>query len=368
MDYVGKYILDDVVIIVRNYYDGSLHITLDIPNAERAVLTKVETDEAGCLSGEYKTGKQSATVTLQVENNGACSAVIGGQTYNGYRTEITPQDDRTEAICRKGKALVMYASMTGNTGKIASCFAETFQHYGFETELLRITSKTNVPKDFSGYDIVCLGASIIAGSPLKVISSKYSLGGDMNTVGKADGIGAEPNAPGGPGPGGPPPEGMPPMNEIPGDSPTGITYAGAAQAHGLYHPLGIVFTTYGGGFYGSNEAMATLETLKLYLELQYVQVVGKFACCGRETGPAGLADGVLPHVMSGGTIEPPVYYKDSDGNYHAGSYFFHSHMNSKPSERDFMKARALAADLAEDYFLSYDGKRKEGESMYISIS
>ena len=33
-----------------------------------------------------------------------------------------------------------------------------------------------------------------------------------------------------------------------------------------------------------------------------------------------------------------------------------------------MKAKALIADLVEDYFYSWDGKRKTPGSQYISIS
>ena len=43
-------------------------------------------------------------------------------------------------------------------------------------------------------------------------------------------------------------------------------------------------------------------------------------------------------------------------------------MNSKPSPRDIMKAKALAADIVEDYFYSHDGLRKEVASQYVSIS
>ena len=156
--------------------------------------------------------------------------------------------------------------------------------------------------------------------------------------------------------------GEPPVDE------GGLMYAGGPAPHGTYNPLGIVFTTYGGGFYGSNECLATLEVLKLYLELSSVKVVGKFACCGKEFGPAGLDDGVKPSLMGPGSIDDPVYSKDADGNYHAGSYFFHTHMNDKPCERDFQKARALVSDLVEDYFYSYDGIRKDVASQYISIS
>lgn len=83
----------------------------------------------------------------------------------------------------------------------------------------------------------------------------------------------------------------------------------AALPRGIYHPLGVVFTTYGGGFYGSNEASATLELLKLYLEVQNVTVVGKFACCGKETGPAGLRDGEIPKTFGNVKLDAPVYYQ-----------------------------------------------------------
>ena len=73
-------------------------------------------------------------------------------------------------------------------------------------------------------------------------------------------------------------------------------------------------------------------------------------------------------VMGPGTLEPPVYYKDGNGDYHAGSFFFHTHMNSKPNARDIMKAKALVADIVEDYFYSHDGIRKVLSSQYTSIS
>jgi hypothetical protein len=64
----------------------------------------------------------------------------------------------------------------------------------------------------------------------------------------------------------------------------------------------------------------------------------------------------------------PKQYQDADGNIHIGSFFFHTHMNDKPGSRDEMKAKALVADIVEDYFFSYDGERKYVGSQYISIS
>ena len=153
-----------------------------------------------------------------------------------------------------------------------------------------------------------------------------------------------------------------------GNTPVAATYPGGPSPRGIYHPLGVVFTTYGGGFYGSNEASATLELLKLYLEVQNVTVVGKFACCGKETGPAGLRDGEIPKTFGNVKLDAPVYYQDADENYHAGSFFFHTHMETKPCARDIDKARYLISDLVEDYFFTNDGMRREPGSQYISIS
>ncbi len=43
-------------------------------------------------------------------------------------------------------------------------------------------------------------------------------------------------------------------------------------------------------------------------------------------------------------------------------------MNDKPAARDLMKAKAMVADLVEDYFYSHDGLRKDVASSYITIS
>ena len=67
-------------------------------------------------------------------------------------------------------------------------------------------------------------------------------------------------------------------------------------------------------------------------------------------------------------FQKPKEYIDADGNVHIGSFFFHTHMNSKPGPRDEAKAKALIADIVEDYFFSYDGERKRVGSQYISIS
>lgn len=401
MSYTGKYTFTfdmsgtkaSRTLLLRNYYDGTWHGTLLDEQGKSVIVSKL-TAENGTISFTAAENAQELDVEMKIDGKTISGTVSYGSPKESKTTagasgtvgEITPADDHAEKIQMKKKALILYASITGNTEKIAKAFQRSFEHYGFTVDMCKVTNKTEyVPKNYQDYDVVCLGSLIIAGSPTSAVIKRFSLGGgsdlESNVTKNAE-AGLDFNAGGGglkgPGPNGPMPGGpgggMPPMGGPGGpdmDAPMGsgtLSYAGGPAPHGIYQPLGIVFTTYGGGFYGSNEALATLETLKLYLETSSVKVIGKFACCGREFGPAGLADGVKPNIMGGGEIDDPVYYKDADGNYHAGSYFFHTHMNSKPCARDIQKAEALVADLLEDYFYSHDGIRKDVASQYISIS
>ncbi|NTV89389.1 MAG: hypothetical protein HGA22_03360, partial [Clostridiales bacterium] len=115
-----------------------------------------------------------------------------------------------------------------------------------------------------------------------------------------------------------------------------------------------------------------------YLALNSVDVIGKFACGGRETGPAGYPAGTKPKLefrpgSKGGDIPDadvcdPAVYTDADGNKSYGSYFFHFDLDKKPGAREEAKARAFICDIVEDYFMTYNGERNIVGSEIISIS
>ena len=82
----------------------------------------------------------------------------------------------------KRRALILYATMTKNTEKIAKAFEKAFSHYNWEVTLFKMTMK---PADWEGmqeklyfddYDVVCLGSPIVAGYPLTVVNKVFSLG------------------------------------------------------------------------------------------------------------------------------------------------------------------------------------------------
>ena len=83
---------------------------------------------------------------------------------------------------KQRRALILYATMTRNTEKIAEVFEQTFRHYNWDVTRFKMTLK---PADWEGmqeklyfddYDIVCLGSPIVAGYPITVVNKVFSLG------------------------------------------------------------------------------------------------------------------------------------------------------------------------------------------------
>lgn len=273
---------------------------------------------------------------------------------------------------KQRRALLMYATMTKNTEKVAEWFRQTFKHYGWDVTFLRVAANTDWAGQqdnlyFEDYDLICLGSPIVGGSPLQSVIKAFSFGADgaleqevqQNLDAKKEDASGPLKKPEG---------AVWRRRKAP--------YPGM-QARDAYRPLGIVFTTYGGGFYGTTECGATLEILKMYLTNQDVDVIGKFACAGRETGPAGYPHGVKPKAdfRPGKKGEGPdadvcdaVMYTLGDGTQVPGSYFFHFDCDSKPGPREEVKAKAFIADVVEDYFMSYDGRVNLPLSEILSLS
>lgn len=270
---------------------------------------------------------------------------------------------------KQRRALILYATMSSNTEKIARCFADVFDAYNWDVTTVRIRNQAELALRqeelyFDDYDVICLGSPIVGGSPLQPIVRAFSLGGG----GKLEKAVEQTDA-SGKGLPQQPPKGKWRRHDAP--------YAGVLNRTDS-RPLGIVFSTYGGGFYGSSECMPVLETLKLYLNTYSVDVTGFFACGGREHGPAGYPMGVKPKAeFRPGPPDPsvpdadvcdPVVYTMKDGTEKYGSYFFHYDLCSKPGPREEQKARAFAADFIEDFFMTYDGERNPPLSNIVSIS
>lgn len=287
------------------------------------------------------------------------------------------------------KALILYATMTGNTTIIAETFAEQLDYYGFEVTMVRVTPKMNWDEYrdrcyFDDYDIVLLGSPIAESTIISPMANLLRLG-------PWKGEGPAPYNPEG----------------VMGD----LTFRrDSLPLMGTMNPdwkptLGVVFTTYGGSFYGPDEANAALELLSLHLKLRKVQTVGKFACAGRERPiPVKHYEKALEMPMKGEAhfviqlyrqdptlaffdrfsaeeIEiisqlakkaPPFDFTiplyETRGGKMPGTFYWHYDLWSKPGDRDIVKARCFISDLIEDYFFTLDGKPREAYTTYISMS
>ena len=409
MNFVGKYIFTmptprgelQSTFLLRNYYTGALHGTLlDAHGGVQLAKNIVAEGDKLSFTAQAGPNKVNFAFTLAGDTFTGTAEVIMQEgdpvvsDIKGVKTEITPEDDGAQKIEMKKKALILYASITKNTERVANWFKETFEHYGMEVTMIKVLNgkrwlEGNEDKlFFDDYDVVCLGSPIIGGSPMKCMLTHFSAGAasslEDNVAKNAErGLGFNAGGAGGfaegevkdGGPGMPPPPpggpGMAPPPGGPGGPPDMIawrresvmTYPGGPHKPGMYKPLGIAFTTYGGGFCGPSECLPVLQLLTLYLEDKGAKVIGRFACPGKEFGPAGLDDGETPMQIH----EPPVYYKDADGKYHAGGFFHHTSNNQNPAPRHEAQARAFIASIVEDHFYTWDGKRREPDSEYVSI-
>ena len=81
---------------------------------------------------------------------------------------------------KQRRALILYATMTKNTEKVANWFQETFEYYNWEVQMIRLKGKMDWTEYegktfFDDYDVICLGSPIVAGLPLQPVIDALSL-------------------------------------------------------------------------------------------------------------------------------------------------------------------------------------------------
>ena len=139
---------------------------------------------------------------------------------------------------KKRKALIVYASVTGNTEKVALRFKQVIEKRGrpwgdWECEIYKITKHTdrkNPPVHVENYDLFCVGAPIWSGIPPLYLFDDH-LGALMPII-------------------------MP--RRAPGEQPRMPQYEGWGPKKG------IVFVTYGGEREGTHEAWPAIDCLEMF--------------------------------------------------------------------------------------------------------
>jgi flavodoxin len=217
------------------------------------------------------------------------------------------------------KGLIVYASHTGNTEKVALRFKKVFEEQGWACDCIK-AAKGMQPVNPEDYDLVCIGSPILAGVHAKEISPVW-MGEAEFSVDAAGG-------PPGEGKGGPPPG--------------NLTW----RQEPAKYKKGVVFVTYTGSMRGPAEALPALALMELQMEDRGFRCIGKLACPGRH--------GVAPF---GKQTEPAADSEEMRP--------WHWNQQERPHERDLQKAEIFLAEILEDYFLPTEAFP---DSQYVCIA
>jgi hypothetical protein len=264
---------------------------------------------------------------------------------------------------KKGKALIVYASITGNTEQVAMRFKQVFEKYGWDCDTFKCTKKTdkkNLPYHLEdGYDLFLVGGPIWSGiPPLYLYDDKQ---------GVVQPILAPRNAPEGP------VAGVPGVG-IPGE-----------EKPGWKDTLGIAFVTYAGSGKGVLEALPSLYLLEHEgMERWGIKCIGKFACPGKLWAEEIFKDISARHdeLKLGDTIGDGMStfarYRENPNapefatlskedrkifdkavedtktgmkkSKRPGRREWHHDLENRPTERDLMKAEIFLSEIIEDVY------------------
>jgi hypothetical protein len=254
---------------------------------------------------------------------------------------------------KKKKALIVYASITGNTEKVAMRFKEVFDRKGpwgdWQCDVFKVTKKTyqeKAPYRIEDYDFLALGAPIWAGIPPLYLFDDHK--GALTPIMMPQMKPGEP----------------PPMMPGPGE--------------GWGPKKGLAFITYGGQGQGPIEANAALTCLEIRLDAARIKCVGKFACCGKQwteptvdpiaakfdwmVGDATIAISRYkenPHDPEFAKLTPAERQMferavSMTGEFSTGAMMksraWHWDFKNRPNERDLLKADIFLSEILEDYY------------------
>lgn len=253
------------------------------------------------------------------------------------------------------RALILYASVTGNTEKVANQFERTLIESGWACELVKVDETTNFYDEavyFDDFDLLLLGSPIHSSAPSAQIVKNLAM--------------------------------MEPQPPNLYRNPVHLTRSPLRPAH---TPLGVAFVTYSGISFGPMEALSALGTLEMYMQYQFVSVVGKFACPGKPENKGTIdvlalelgfdlreASRILskfeknPHAKEFRNLSPDAVLlleecirgkelESAEDTENDPWSSWHFDLKNRPSERDLIKADIFLQEILEDYFPTGDDHR-----------
>jgi hypothetical protein len=207
----------------------------------------------------------------------------------------------------------MYASLSGNTEKVALRFKSTFEKHGWQCDAFKLDRETDIhhlPFRFKDYDFVCVGSGVILHEPYNEILMplrRAIFGVDprlfLQSRGEAITYMKYPI---------PDPATPEPAETSDGNEPM--------QHHkvvwGADSKKSVVFITYSGYDFGPKEAQPALALLALEIEHLGFECIGWYSCPGR------FGDGATPQA-------------------------YHGDIRNRPDEKDLLRAELFIEEKLE---------------------
>ncbi len=264
---------------------------------------------------------------------------------------LKTMDNETFGKVQPGKrALIIYATLTGNSEKIAMAFGRVLEHYGFDTVDVYQAKDASHFVPITGYDLYLVGTGIVGGLPERNLMAAFGAGNYTN---------------------------MKQLAEIGGDT-------GAPQwGRGVKLAKGVIFLTYGGTRRGPSEVLGAESMLEMMMTEMGIQVMGKFCCPGTAHRGGQTHDQLDTLSKKLGTgvdeVAPMLYLYKTDPESEVVKSWkpevleavraaaentgkvdmrllgmprpWHNQAADRPNDRDIAKAEIFLSELIEDVFL-----------------
>ncbi len=264
-----------------------------------------------------------------------------------------------------GKALILYASMTGNTELVAKQFQSTIEHYGWSVTAVKLEPDTDLVGSqifLDNYDLLLLGSPVISSAPSELVSKHLGL-----------------------------------VEQDPPRLYTNPLFYPGSPFRPEDTPLGVVFATYSGETFGPHEALATLDIQQIYLEYLYIDVIGRFACPGKKLAKDLLeilaqelgtdlqtASNLVSHYRQDPhapqlqccsedalALMHQLLYQQHARPQHTPGFIspgsWHWDLDTRPNARDLQKADIFLQEVLEGYFMG-ENLPKPTKSVFTSIA
>jgi len=219
--------------------------------------------------------------------------LVGATMLAGLKEALAAPEPESQKKKTSKRGLVMYASRTNNTVKVAERFKSTLERNGWQCDIFKIEQKGDPMAfpyyNFNDYDLICLGSGInmhMAYEELFAVIRVPRYRGVPGVKEPVKGTG-----------------GQGPVHEKIVLSPD--------------FPKCISFVTFGGLEFGPWEAQPALDLINVEMAHNRITPVGTFCCPGR----------FFPYDV------PSAYYND---------------LTTRPSEKDLMGAERFIEQIIED--------------------